>query len=269
MAYGFLDPWHLFLPRGAGHVVSLMGSGGKTSLMRALLDVLTADGASAAVTTTTRTEVLHWPDLEVLEWDRVEAGARPRGGRCCIHAGVLDGDAEGAEPKWEGLDPEQVDRLGGICPQHVILAEVDGAAEMPVKLHRDDEPLWPARTSLAVVCAGLSAIGRPAAECLHRQGRAPGADPCRSDPARIWDWDCMEHLLIGPGGYRERVPEGVPAVLALLQMGSCDDSIGLFDFLGRVMSSAGFPVVVLGELGSGTPEVRTAYLSGEGPEDDS
>lgn len=58
MSFGFLDPWHRFLPRDPQHVVALMGSGGKTSLMLALAAQYREWGVPVVLTTTTRTEAL-------------------------------------------------------------------------------------------------------------------------------------------------------------------------------------------------------------------
>ena len=58
MKFSFVDPWHGFLPREGGHVFALSGSGGKTSLMRALADWYAREGLPLVLTTTTRTEPL-------------------------------------------------------------------------------------------------------------------------------------------------------------------------------------------------------------------
>ena len=58
MTFGFVDPWHQFLPREAGHVISLMGSGGKTSLLQVFADLYREIGLPVVLTTTTRSEPL-------------------------------------------------------------------------------------------------------------------------------------------------------------------------------------------------------------------
>lgn len=263
MPFEFLDPWHLFLPRGAGHVVSFYGGGGKTSLMRAFAGVLLAEGVDVVVTATTMCEVLHWPDLTVMSWADLEAGRARKGPLCYVHGGDAAPGPGAPDGKWSGLRPEQVDRLAEFFPDRVVLAEVDGSARRPVKLHRPDEPLWPRRTSLAVACVGLGAIGRPVAEILHRWDRAarPGLDV--GDGEAACGWDLLEALLTGEGGYRELVPPETPTVLALLQMAECRDSIGLFAFLDRVMRADAFPVVAVGDVDDTAPEMRTAVLAEE------
>ena len=70
MSFGFADPWHVFLPRDGGHVVSFMGSGGKTSLQQVVADVYGAESIPTLLTTTTRCEVL--PDLPAMTWSGLE-----------------------------------------------------------------------------------------------------------------------------------------------------------------------------------------------------
>ncbi len=246
----FLDRWHDILPRDGGHVVSVFGGGGKTSLLEAACAALAADGVPVAVTTTTRTEALDWPDLRVL--DRNELGTAPEG-PLFIRDRVLPADGDAPE-KWLGPEPADVDALAGPLPDHVLLVEADGSAGKPLTLHRDDEPRLPARTSLAVPVIGLSCIGRSVAEVLHRYGELPH-DHIISDPEAPWDWDRTEALL---RAYLDRIPAGVPVLPALLQMDECDDSIGLFEFAGRVMEDLGIPVVLMGDTSGPEPRLRTA-----------
>jgi len=250
MDFCFLDAWHDFLPRDGGHVVAVCGGGGKTSLLAAAAAALRAGGTPVAVTTTTRTEPLPWPGLRIAPWAEVAAGALRDEPLLFVQGG------EHPDGKWRGVTPAEADELGRLLPRHVVLVEADGSAGLPVKLHRDDEPVWPARTSLAIVVMGLSAVGRPIGEVLHRHGRLPAPEMPR-DPAEVWSWELMFRLLHGPGGYLARVPPGVPVALALTQLAACADAVGLFGFIGRVMDEAGVPLVVLGELAGGQPQLRT------------
>ncbi|MHB8080115.1 MAG: selenium cofactor biosynthesis protein YqeC [Candidatus Krumholzibacteriia bacterium] len=259
MAFCFLDAWHEFLPREGGHVVAVCGGGGKTSLLRAAAIALRSVGALVAVTTTTRTEPLDWPGMRVASWPEVADGALRDEPWLFVRGG------EHADGKWRGLAPEQADALGGLLPRHVVLVEADGSAGRPVKLLRDDEPVWPARTSLAIVVMGLSAVGRPIGAVLHRHGRLP-APWLPDDPAAVWSWDLMFRLLHGAGGYLAHVPAGVPVVVALTQLAACADSVGLFGFVGRIMDEAGLPLIVLAELAGAQPHLRTTCrLDDDGP----
>lgn len=254
MDYAFLQPWHRFLPRDGGHVVSFFGGGGKTSLMLACAAALRAEGVPVAVTTTTRTEPLAVPGLAVAEWDDLVSERKRRAPPLLA---IRNGSH--TDGKWRGLASAQVDELSRSLKEHVVLVEADGSAKRPLKLHRPDEPVWPARTSLAVAVLGLSAIGRPLREVLHRHGEL-SASWLPGDPDALWTWDLMAHLVESPGGYLARVPVGVPVVAALTQVAGCTDAIALFAGLDRLMTAV--PIVLVGELSGDSPAIRAAYRRG-------
>ncbi|PID81457.1 hypothetical protein CSB20_02920 [bacterium DOLZORAL124_64_63] len=172
-----------------------------------------------------------------------------------LHAGV---DEAG---KWRGLPPEQVDQLGDIFADHVILVETDGSAKRPLKFYREWEPVWPDRTSLAVVVMGVGAVGMRAAEVVHRFDAAALPGLADLHPEKPWLWDHLLALLQAPDGYLAQVPPEVPAVLALGGLGAQDDSIGLFDFVGRAMADPRLPLVTFFESGGEAPHFRTACLN--------
>jgi probable selenium-dependent hydroxylase accessory protein YqeC len=255
MNYAFLEPWHSFLPHEGGHVVVFCGGGGKTALLGLLADHYRAAGVPVVLTTTARTEPLkQWP---VRTWEDVEA-AGPAGCLCLppvfyLHAGP------GADGAWLGVKPAALDRLGDLCPDRVVLVEADRAGKRPLQIHRAGEPVWPRRTSLAVAVVGTGALGQPARRALHRLGRVPGGPLNELDGDTSVDWDHLETLLVRPGGYLDRIPAGIPVVLALTQLGDLADGIGLFGFLGRVMGHPRLPLVLLGELDPRRRQVRVAY----------
>lgn len=250
MNFGFADPWHVFLPREPGHLIGLMGSGGKTSLMRVLAEVYLDLGVPVVLTTTTRTEPV--PGFDFLEVSGL-AAATELPERLFIHAG------SGPDGKWKGLSPAEVDELGVILPDRIVIAEVDGSAKQPVKIHRTGEPVWPSRTSLALVVMGTSAVGSKTGEILHRFGRQEWAPLADLQDWTVWEWDHALTLLLEQGGYLSRVPADVPAVLALTGMDEQPDSIGLFDFVGRAMADPRLPLTLFCDLGSDPPVVRMAF----------
>ena len=251
MNYFFLESWHEFLPREPGHVIGLMGSGGKTSLMRIMADILVGEGLPVVLTTTTRTEPLEGlpvVDLANLK-PGVSAGTAPV---FFLHGGVLP------DGKWSGLEAVDVDRLGELYPDRTILVEVDGAAKMPMKIHREGEPVWPDRTSLAVVVMGAGAVGSRMGEVIHRFGRQEWPPLSGNKEWSLLEWDHVADLLLSENGYLDRVPADVPVVLAMTGLAGQEDSIGLFGFTGRAMEDPRIPLVVFGELGGEEASLRTA-----------
>jgi probable selenium-dependent hydroxylase accessory protein YqeC len=249
--FGFVDPWHLFLPRDTGHVISVMGSGGKTSLLVSLADFYKGLDQSVVLTTTTMSEPISGVEaLEFRELGKLDPDRLPE--RFFLHGGLT------ADGKWAGLPPDTVDELGGLLPDHIVLAEVDGAAKLPMKLHRQGEPVWPGRTSLAMVVMGTAAVGSRTEGILHRFGRVQWPPLQELEGWTVWEWDHALTLLLEPGGYLSRVPEGVPCVLALTGLKDQADSIGLFDFVGRAMADTRVPLIMFCDLAADPPVIRTA-----------
>jgi probable selenium-dependent hydroxylase accessory protein YqeC len=265
MEFEFIDPWHSFLPREGGHVISVVGGGGKTSLLEAMAECLVDEGHKIIVTTTTRTEPLDWRGLTVVDRDDpatvVESRTEP-----LLFIGRIASGMQ-VDGKWHGLTPDEVDALGGSHPGHIVLVEADGSAGLPVKLHRDDEPPLPARTSLLMVVVGLSALEQPIARVLHRADRLPHDWLSATSEDGTWLWPTYTALLTHANGYLERLPDDVPKVLTFLQMDDCTDSIGMFGFLGEIMEQARIPLMMIGDTSGPTPRLRVACPREEGDDE--
>lgn len=255
MSFAFLDRWHSFLPRGGGHVVAFAGSGGKTSLMRAVAAVLATEGLTTVLTTTTNCEELTGvPALSWAEYQAREPGMVATG--TFIHSG------RGEPGKWGGLSAGQVDVLSEEIAGAVVLVEVDGAAKHPLKLYRLGEPVWPERTSLVIVAMGVAAVGGQAAAGVHRWGEIDWPPFAGLPDYTVLEWSHLNTLLFATGGYLDQVPPAVPAVLALTHLDAQEDAVGLFEFLGQVVLNPALPLVMLCSMSSGERSIRTAFEEG-------
>jgi probable selenium-dependent hydroxylase accessory protein YqeC len=249
--FSFVDPWHLFLPRDGGHVVSLSGSGGKTSMLQVFAGQLAAEGVNTILTCTTRTEAVE--GFKVFEWAELEKTDPEK-----LPAQFYLRDGQTSEGKWLGLAPGNVDLLAERFPGRVILVEADGSACMPLKYYRNGEPVWPQCTSLAVIVMSMAAVGEPAGEVVHRFTSEP-FEPLKDLKSHsVWLWDHQLTLLTAAGGYLDQVPADVPVVLTMTCMDQQDDSIGLFDFAGRAMTNERLPLVVFCETNGENSSFRTS-----------
>lgn len=145
-------------------IVAVIGAGGKTTAMRCLAHRLSA----FPVLWTTTTHILpaapgdcrlllRDPDADTL----TEALNRP---------GVVCAGSSAGE-KLTALPPEVL--TAGCRAAHDVLCEADGAHRLPLKLHRADEPVLPAGTTHCLVVVGLSALGRPVGQAVHRYALNP------------------------------------------------------------------------------------------------
>ncbi|MBU4277900.1 MAG: putative selenium-dependent hydroxylase accessory protein YqeC [Proteobacteria bacterium] len=199
-----------------GDLVSLVGAGGKTSLLEALASEQAADGKAVLATTTTQVfrpsgAVLIEPHEDWLP-ERIERLLTP--GACLTVASessLVEGRA-----KLKGLAPPSVDWLWEAAVAPLILVEADGARRMPLKAPRTHEPVIPMTTTVLVGVLGLAGVGQPvdeehvlgAAEFCAVTGAAPGQPV---EPAHL------AALATHPKGLFKKAPARIRKVLVLNQ----------------------------------------------------
>ena len=143
-----------------GEVISLVGSGGKTSIMFALAKELAAAGGCVITTTTTKIfePLLTDTPLVIAAKDEAELVSRfiknaPHYHHITLAKERLDSG------KLDGISPELVEKLAGIPVVSQVIVEADGAAQRPLKAPNDTEPVIPGNTSLVIAVVGVDAVG--------------------------------------------------------------------------------------------------------------
>ena len=139
-----------------GHVVSLVGGGGKTTLLYAFARHCAAKGWRVLVSTTTH---IRQPG-ENYAADEAALAFLWTAGRYAV-AGV---PAE--QGKLTALPPEQLTRW--MAQADMVLLEADGAKRMPCKVPAAHEPVLLPESDIVLAVAGLSALGRPLREVCFR-----------------------------------------------------------------------------------------------------
>ena len=135
-----------------GHVVSLVGGGGKTTLLYAFARHCAAKGWRVLVSTTTH---IRQPGAHYAA-DEAALAALWAAGQYAV-AGV---PAE--QGKLTVLPPEQLTRW--MAQADIVLLEADGAKRMPCKVPAAHEPVLLPESDIVLAVAGLSALGRPLRE---------------------------------------------------------------------------------------------------------
>jgi len=140
-------------------VISVIGSGGKTSLIELLARECVRDNRKVLITTTTkmaspRIHQYYGVDTFSLDTDTVTTQ-----GSCTLWGYTRNNKLTPVSPKIL----EQAVMLFDM-----VLIEADGANRMPLKLHRPDEPVIHPATTATVQVFGASAIGKPPLEVIHR-----------------------------------------------------------------------------------------------------
>lgn len=160
---GLIPPLEFLFPAASRGVLSLVGAGGKTSLMFHLAHLLSEAGQRVLTTTTTKIydpapeqsgAVLVASDPQAI---LSEAVAWP-GKSGHITAAQARMDAEG---KLQGFAPEAIDLFAASGLFDWILVEADGAARRPLKAPAAHEPVIPASSDIVIAVAGLDALANP------------------------------------------------------------------------------------------------------------
>lgn len=137
-------------------IISVVGSGGKTTLIKQLSSRYRSEGKTVLVTTTTHMfieeDTLLTDDAEKIIGVLQETGY--------AMAGIPEGI------KIKALSRETFDT---VCAwADVVLVEADGSKRLPLKYPNASEPVIPKNTDQILVVCGLNAIGQTAKDVCHR-----------------------------------------------------------------------------------------------------
>lgn len=157
-------------------ITAIIGSGGKSTLLKTLgLELMRAGGRVLLCTTTHMFPVAGVPwdgssrRLGAAPWKpgashvpgcTCEACAGLARGNIC-QAGVLDPETGKLSSPAEPLD-QLAQRFD------YVLAEADGSKRLPLKAHATWEPVIPAGTANVIWVVGASGFGKPVDEVVHR-----------------------------------------------------------------------------------------------------
>lgn len=188
-----------------GHVVSLVGGGGKTTLMHHLARASQARGLRTAVTTTTK---IGLPRHAC----RTMAACRARwaAGEYAVCGERMD------DRRLVAPAPGFLAQL--LAYADMLIVEADGARRLPCKAPAAHEPVILPETDTVIAVMGLDALGRPVGEsCLRAQivQELLGCGPAH----RLTGGD-MVKLLLSERGSRK----GVAQRDFFVVLNKCDDA---------------------------------------------
>jgi len=146
-------------------VVSLIGAGGKSSLLMKLADEISLMGKRVITTTTTHILSQQATGHLVLNTDEhcLIQEAEQAIDRYSHISVALYRETNG---KLKGPGPDLVTRLA-VLADHTIV-EADGAGGKPLKVPGTTEPVIPSNTSTVVAVAGIDSLGRTVEEAVFR-----------------------------------------------------------------------------------------------------
>lgn len=239
-------------------VISLCGSGGKTSLMAALVREFAARrGERILATTTTK-----------MGTDEVDGPWHA----CCVAdaAALLAATEKQTSPilAYRTVDPQR-GRLLGLPAELIdtlakhdrftrILVEADGSRRRPLKAPCAYEPVFPESTDVVVVVAGLSGLGLPLSDkVVFRPDRWAALTGCRL--TEHVTADALARVITHPDGLARGAPLQARRVLFLNQADT-PDRMAEADFVLHALSTLGGRRPERSVVGQLRPEARVWTL---------
>jgi len=147
-----------------GGVISLVGAGGKTSLMFRLAHSFAEAGAPVLTTTTTKIKtpapgqspcvILADSPKEIIAQAKKRIAQR-------LHLSAGAARPLSRPEKMGGFPPEFIDELKKKSPFQWIIVEADGAAMKPLKAPAPHEPVTPDSSGWVIGVVGLKNVGKP------------------------------------------------------------------------------------------------------------
>lgn len=175
-----------------GHVISIVGAGGKTTLLYALAAIFTRNGARTVVTTTTH---IFRPDHNL--WARNMEEVRKLWSQESF--AVVGRPAENG--KLKSL-PEQ--ELNGLMKMaDIVLIEADGAKRKPCKVPAAHEPVIVDACDIVIGVMGMDAWGRPIEEVCFRTEETVGL--LHAKETDLLTTEMMAEILASEEGTRKNV----------------------------------------------------------------
>ena len=152
-------------------VVTLVGGGGKTTLMFRLAGELVAAGWQVVTTMTTHifvSQMAQAPARLVLHAEGTLLAQLPQA--LAEHGHVLLASGTIVEQdKVQGLAPDLVDRIAAQRAVDAVIVEGDGSRRLPFKAPAAHEPVIPTAATIVIPVVGLDVVGRPLiAQYVHR-----------------------------------------------------------------------------------------------------
>jgi probable selenium-dependent hydroxylase accessory protein YqeC len=144
----------------SGEVISLVGAGGKTTLMSVLARELANENARVVSTTTTK--IFDWQvcgDILIIEKDEDKILDLLQQALQEYRHTTLVSERLFVEGKLKGISPEAVMCIAELKQVDYVIIEADGAARKPLKAPNATEPIIPQNTTLVIAVVGIDALG--------------------------------------------------------------------------------------------------------------
>ncbi|MDJ0953176.1 MAG: selenium cofactor biosynthesis protein YqeC [Acidimicrobiia bacterium] len=202
------------LALGDRELISLVGGGGKSTLLFALGNQLGAAGKRVILTTTTKMGREQADSAAIVCWSADTECATAALDQTSPVMLVTAGDSH----KVTGPTREEVDRLYTTAAVDYVIVEADGSRGKPLKAPAAHEPVIPSQSTIVVIMMGIDAVGRPLENVAHRVDVARSFTGLSVDH-RMTPADCVD-VLLHPEGALRSCPPGSRVIVAIAKVGT-------------------------------------------------
>jgi molybdenum cofactor cytidylyltransferase len=198
-------------------LISLVGGGGKSTMLFGLGDELSGAGKRVILTTTTKMGRSQTVGVANVCWSAdtdCVADSLHQPGPVMLVTG-------GDDHKVTGPPPEVVDRLLAASIADYIVVEADGSRGRPLKAPASHEPVVPSLSTTVVILMGIEAVGQRLGDVTHRIEEATRFTGLDEDHV-MTATDCAA-ILVHPDGALRACPPESRVIVALTKVVSESD----------------------------------------------
>ena len=250
-----------------GCVVSLVGAGGKTSLMFRLAREISAAGETVLTTTTTKIftpspdqspgMIIAGSITSIL--DQANNLLNKHRHITAVASRLHDGD------KLIGYPPEFIQELWNTRLFRWIIVEADGAAARPLKAPAAHEPVIPSCTEYLIGLVGLNGVGKFLTERLVFRHKKFG-ELAGLTPGAIISEDAIVDVLVHENGIFKGTPPEARRV-AFFNQADVGQNLAAGQRIVSILSkrrSSGLKRAVIGQMLSDPPVLEVYDLTTQG-----
>ena len=236
-----------------GDVITLVGAGGKTSILKILANEIKEN---VIITATTHIQSLaDFAENKIIskKFGQISANIvkiRKESNYKIFITSKIVKELENGENKLKGIRPDWVDRIHSEFSNEIIVVEGDGAAMKSIKAPANYEPVVPKSCSKLITVLGMKDFGKNISyKTCHRVEKIK-----KLTSSSIIDKELIIKLLTEKkayGYYKNKVND---YIVVLNQLGSCDFKIALE--IGKKLREKGIKKVILADTNENNPIIK-------------
>lgn len=241
-----------------GDVVTLVGAGGKTTLMFALAQEFSRLGKRVVITTTVK---MYKKDVgqadRTIFCENIESLERQLMQPQTLGDVVLVVSESASTEKFKGIEPSVIDELAERNLVDLVVVKGDGASEKLFKAPAEYEPTIPSAASLVIPVVGMKIVGKSltSKNCQRPEIAAKLAGIRLGD---VITPEVVARVLTHEKGGAKNIPSEARIIPLLNQVDTDEDLKVAMETadLALGLSNGRFQRIVLGRVGRDDPIVR-------------